>query len=293
MKKWGLAYLLAVSVVMTIAAAVTAQEVITLPDAAYQSNHAPGNAETFVNWTDHFIRATGRGEVQNFGATHHKPFQTLAKARQNAYQHLLNTARSIQLTPKLTAAEILKGNDEQLAAFENLLKAAQIHQREFLSTGAVEVTLQLPITGKFSEMVLPDSITRLEEIESGQSVAEDASEYTGLVVDARGLPVVPAMCFQVLDEDGKEVYGPAYANRENAVALGMCQYVSNIADIEKNSRVGGHPLVVKGIKLHPPGASNIMISGTDATRLRGSVEHLAFLKKCRVIVVLDPPSSEE
>ncbi|HMA86411.1 MAG TPA: hypothetical protein VKN73_11960 [Desulfosalsimonadaceae bacterium] len=288
MKKWGLAYLLALSLLIVAAGPLTANEVITLPDSVRQRNHAPDDAQTFIKWTEHFIHAMGRGEVQDFDATHHKPFQTLAKARQNAYHHLLEAAKSIQLTPRLTAAEALKGKDEELAAFESLLKSAQIHQTEFLSTGTVEVTLQFSITGKFSEMMLPDSITRLEEIESGQSAAtENASEYTGLVVDARGLPVVPAMCFQVLDEDGKEVYGPAYANRENAVALGMCQYVSNIAAIKKNSRVGSHPLVVKGIKLHPPGASDIMISGTDAARLRGSVEHLAFLKKCRVIVVMD------
>ncbi|MDZ7831154.1 MAG: hypothetical protein U5L07_05345 [Desulfobacterales bacterium] len=288
MKKWGLAYLLALSVLIAAAGPLIANEVITRPDSGRQRNHAPGDAQTFINWTDHFIRATGRGEVQDFGATHHKPFQTLAKARQNAYRHLLDAGKSIQLTPRLTVAEALKGNDKQMAAFENLLKTAQIHQTEFLSTGAVEITLEFQITGEFSEMLLPDTITRLEAIASGKSEAVDkASEYTGVVVDARGLPVVPAMCFQVLDEDGKEVYGPAYADRENAVAAGMCQYVSNVADIRENPRVGSHPLVVKGIKLHPPGASDIMISGTDAARLRGSVEHLAFLKKCRVVVVTD------
>ena len=288
MKKWGLAYLLALSMLIAAAGPLTAKEVITRPDSGRQRNHAPADAQTFINWTGHFIRATGRGEVQDFDATHHKPFQTLAKARQNAYRHLLNAGKSIQLTPGLTAAEALKGNDEQLAAFESLLKSAQIHQTEFLSTGSVEVTLQFPTAGKFSAMMLPDSITRLEEIESGQPATEaDASEYTGLVVDARGLRVIPAMCFQVLDENGKEVYGPAYASRENAVAAGMCQYVSNIADIRENPRVGANPLVVKGIRLHPPGASNIIISDTDASRLRGSVEHLAFLKNCRVIVVMD------
>ena len=294
MKKWGLAYLLALSLLFMAAAPVAAQEVITRPDTGRQKNHQPGDAQTFINWTDHFIRAMGRGEIRNLGVSHKKPYHTLAKARQNAYQNLLVTAKSIQLTPKLTVAEALKGKDEALAAFESLLKTAKPHQTEFLSTGPVEIALKFPISGKFSEMVLPDSITRLEEIESGQpAAAADASEYTGLVVDARGLPLVPAMCFQVLDEDGKEVYGPAYASRENAVSVGMCQYLSNIADIEKNARVGSHPLVVKGIKLQPPGASNIMISGTDAARLRGSVEHLAFLKNCRVIVVMDVAFAEE
>lgn len=286
MKKWGLAYLLALSLLLTAAGAGIAQDVIIQPDTSGRKNHAPGDAQTFINWTDHFIRASGRAEPRGPGEPRHRPFQNITRARQNAYRSLLEAAKAIQLKPALTVAGALKGNDKQMAALENLLKTAQIRQTEFLSTGAVEITLEFQITGEFSEMVLPDTITRLEAIESGQSEASDkASPYTGVVVDARGLPVVPAMCFQLLDEDGKEVYGPAYASRENAVALGMCQYVSNIAGMKENARVGSNPLVVKAIRLNPPGASNIMISTTDAARLRGSVEHLAFLKNCRVVVV--------
>lgn len=288
MKKCGLVYLLALSLLLMAAGEVTAKDFIIQPDTPGRKNYAPRDAQTSINWTDHFIRARGRGESRGFGESRHRPFQNITRARQNAYRSLLETAKAIQLTPILTVGEALKENDQKLAAFESLLKTAQTRQTEFLSTGAVEITLEFQITGEFSEMLLPDTITRLEAIESGQSEgADNASAYTGVVVDARGLPVVPAMCFQVLDEDGKEVYGPAYASRENAVAVGMCQYVSGIADIKENSLVGSDPLVVKGIRLHPPGASNIMISTTDAARLRGSVEHLTFLKNCRVVVVVD------
>lgn len=285
-------WILVLSLVLTAAGAAEAQKVIIASNPSVNGHQA----EAFINWTDQVIGVVGRGEVRDAGKEHHTPFHTMVKARQNAYHRLLITAKSIQLTPVMSVADFLGTNDILLAEFENLLKRAEAVQTEFLSTGPVEITLKFSLTGEFSKMLLPDTITRLEKIESEQSsvpvdaseVALDASEYTGLVVDARGLSIIPAMCFQLLDEKGKEVYGPAYTSRENVVAYGMCQYVSNIGDIENNDRVGGNPLMVKGIKVNPPGASDIIISDTDAGRLRGSVEHLAFLKNCRVIVVMDP-----
>ena len=285
MKRWRPIWILVLSLVLTATGAAAVQKVIIASNPSVNGVQA----EAFINWSDQVLRAVGRGEVGDAGKAHHAPFHAMAKARQNAYHRLLITAKSIQLTPAMSVSDFLGTNDILLAEFENLLKQAEVVQTEFLSTGPVEIILEVSLTGKFSKMLLPDTVTRLEKIESEQSsIPVDTSEYTGLVVDARGLRLVPAMCFQVLDEKGKEVYGPAYASRENVVAAGMCQYVSSIGDIENSERVGGNPLMVKGIKVHPPGASNIVISDTDAGRLRGSVEHLAFLKNCRVVVVMDP-----
>lgn len=297
MKQWGTIWVFLLALVFTVTGAAKAREIITVPNKAPNGIQTkPPNKnqnKTWINWTDYVIRAVGRGEVRVFGKDRHAPFHAMAKARQNAYRRLITAAKSVQLTPTMAVADFFGKNDKLLAEFENLLKNAGVIRTEFLSTGPVEITLEFSLTGEFATRLLPETITRLEKIEYEQSAtAEDASEYTGLVVDARGLSIVPAMCFKVLDEDGKEVYGPAYASRENVVAAGMCQYVSSLADIEDNDRVGGNPLVVKGIKVHPPGASNIVISGNAAARLRGSVEHLAFLKKCRVIVVLESSTEE-
>jgi len=298
MKQWGIIWGAFLVLLLTVTGTPNAQDVISVPHKGPNSlQTTPSGAnqnKAWINWTRQTLRAVGRGEAPGFGENHHAPFHAMAKARQKAYRRLLGAAKSLQLTPTGSVADFLGTDDRLLAEFENLLKHAEVVQTEFLSTGPVEITLEFSLTGDFARMVLPDTITRLEKIEYDQSeTTTDASEYTGLVLDARGLAVTPAMCFKVLDEDGMEVYGPAYASRENVVAFGMCDYVSGMSDIEDSERVGGNPLVVKGIKVHPPGASNIVISGTAAARLRGSVEHLAFLKKCRVIVVMAPNCAEK
>jgi hypothetical protein len=288
MKKWLVLWISLISLLLPKPPA----EAQAVRRESFAAPEKPG-CRVWINWTDYKIRATGRGAPRAPGAHHHAPYHAAARARQQAYRLILQAGKSLQLTSTQTVEAYVGDNLQLLAEFENLAKQASVVQTEFLSTGPVEVTLELPLTGAFASLMLPDTVTRLEEINGGESRPEaDASAYTGLVVDARGLAVEPAMCFQLLDEDGSEVYGPAYASRENVVAGGMCRYVADIEKISENPRVGENPLIVKAIRVRPPGASDIVISDTDASRLKSSVAHLAFLRNCRVLVVLEPPASD-
>jgi len=111
--------------------------------------------------------------------------------------------------------------------------------------------------------------------------------YTGLVVDARGLDIRPAMVPKIIDENHQEVYGSAFVSREYAVQQGMSGYGENLEVIIHNRRVADHPLVVKGLKVAGSGHSEIVISNADASKLRSTSESLSFLKKCRVVIVID------
>ncbi len=269
-----------------------ADKVIVVPESkSMQDEGRPAensSCRAWIDWTEQKVRAWGRGEVSRPGGAHHVPYYTTAIAGQQAYRRLLAAAKSVQLTPTSTVGEALSQDISMLADFEDMLKNADTVKKEFISTGPVEVLLEFPTTGSFSEMVLPGSVTHLEKIEASQAESGGkGSEYTGLVVDARGLAIEPAMCFQIVDESGREVYGPAYVSRENAVTRGMCQYVPDVKEVEKNPRTGGNPLLVKGIRLHEPGSSSIVISNTDASRLKSSAEHLEFLRRCRVVIVVN------
>ena len=110
---------------------------------------------------------------------------------------------------------------------------------------------------------------------------------TGLVVDARGLGVRPAMAPKILDETGQEVYGSAFVSREFAVQQGMSGYAKGLTSAKQNQRVTANPLVVKGLRVEGPGQCNIVISNADAVRLRNSSADLSFLEKCRVMIVVD------
>ena len=92
---------------------------------------------------------------------------------------------------------------------------------------------------------------------------------------------------KIIDENGEEVYGSAYVSREYAVQQGMSGYAKDITAAQGNQRVTDNPLTVKGLKTEGPGRSDIVVSNADASKLRGASENLSFLKKCRVMVVVD------
>ena len=97
----------------------------------------------------------------------------------------------------------------------------------------------------------------------------------------------PAMAPKVLDEKGQEVYGSAFVSREFAVQQGMSGYARDLTAAQSNTRVTNNPLTVKGLRTEGSGRSDIVIRSADAASLRGASEHLSFLKKCRVMIVVD------
>jgi hypothetical protein len=108
-----------------------------------------------------------------------------------------------------------------------------------------------------------------------------------MVVDARGIQARPAMSPRVFDEDGKEVYGSANVDREYAVQQGMSGYARDLTAAQSNQRVTASPITVKALRTNGPGKSDLIISNADAQQIRASAENMTFMKKCRVMVVLD------
>jgi hypothetical protein len=111
--------------------------------------------------------------------------------------------------------------------------------------------------------------------------------YTGMVVDARGIQARPAMSPRIFDEDGKEVYGSANVDREFAVQQGMSGYARDLIAAQSNQRVTANPVTVKALKTSGPGKSDVVISNTDAQKIRSSEADTAFMKQCRVMIILE------
>ncbi|MBQ7733490.1 MAG: hypothetical protein IJT58_05680 [Synergistaceae bacterium] len=109
-----------------------------------------------------------------------------------------------------------------------------------------------------------------------------SARYTGLVIDVRHLPYVPAMMFNVYDAKGRPVYGMSFVNRSNYLQSGLCAYFTNLHSAQDNYTVASSPITAKAVKLGK-GNVDIYISNSDAAKVRASSPD--FRKTCRVIVV--------
>jgi hypothetical protein len=265
-----------------------------------------------VNWSQGIITAIGTGTPPEkyYGRPQARPM-ALSAAQQDAYRNLLEVTKGVRIDSTTVVRDYMVESDVINSQVSGMVKAAQVVKKEYLSDGTVKVTLVMSLRGGFAQLILPKDIKQLSEIKTIPSVpltpeeeekVGDASVpqpprpttkiaaptlYTGLVVDAHGLDARPAMSPKIFDENRQEVYGSGYVSREFAVQLGMAGYAKDLTAAQTSPRVTNEPFTVKGLRTEGPGRSNIVISNADAAKIRSASENLSFLKKCRVMIVLD------
>jgi hypothetical protein len=255
-----------------------------------------------VNWSAGYIEAVGIGAPSDnsIGKANARPM-ALRAAKVDAYRNLLEITKGVQVDSTTTVKDFTVESDVINSSVSGMVKGAQVVKTEYMSDGTAEVTLRISLygNGNLAKIIMPSAIANppappapsIPEAPVPAVTAPAAPPapvaYTGMVVDARGIQARPAMSPRVFDEDGKEVYGSANVDREYAVQQGMSGYARDLTAAQSNQRVTANPVTVKALKTSGPGKSDLIISNADAQQIRASAENMTFMKKCRVMVVLD------
>ena len=150
----------------------------------------------------------------------------------------------------------------------------------YFSDGAVDIIVEMSLFGPLVNLALPP--TGGQELRSG--TREIAS---GLIVDARGTSFLLTLAPVVIDEAGGAIYSPAQVDNQVALREGLASYFRGLEEAKKSGRAGEKPLVLKALRVNPPNSSNLVISRSDADRFRSPGADLSFLRKGRVVIVVD------
>ena len=251
-----------------------------------------------VNWSGGYIEALGIGAPadKSIGKANARPM-ALRAAKIDAYRNLLEITRGVRVDSTTTIRDFTVESDVINTQVDGLVKGAVVVNQEYMSDGTVEVRVRMPLYGNLSQIIIPASIEKRKDLKPPEAPAAPAPAavapagppvaYTGLVVDARGIQARPAMSPRIFDEDGKEVYGSANVDREYAVQQGMSGYARDLTAAQSNQRVTNSPVTVKALKTSGAGKADLIISNVDAQQIRDSAENASFMKKCRVMIVLD------
>jgi hypothetical protein len=242
---------------------------------------ARGNGE--VNWETQAIRATGSGaphpEAPNMAAAR---IGAERAAKADALGKILETLKGVRIDSQTLVVNSITDSEMIRTQVQGIVQGARVVNTNYLSDGAAEVTVEIPMTGPLAQTLLPLTSFGTQTVpQTGDAV------YTGAIFDCRGLNLCPAMSPKVLDEDGREVYGSAFVSQEWATQYGIVGYVKDLEAAQKNDRVAANPLVVKALKATGSGSSDILISNADAEGLGDISKNLSFLEQCRVLVVVD------
>jgi len=248
-----------------------------------------------INYEDGYIESVGTGAPPEkyYGKPNARPM-ALRAAQVDAYRNLLETVQGVQIDAQTTVKDFVVESDVINTAISGMVKGAQIVKKEYLSDGTVEVTVRMPLSG-VAKAVIAKAIADDKKEDAKEHKPAPFSKkraprddvYTGLVIDGRGLQARPAMSPKVFDENGAEVYGTLIVTKDYAIKQGICGYARDLTAAQSNDRVTSNPLTVKAVRAQGAGMSEFVISAEDANKIRSAKDNLAFLQKCRVMVVLD------
>ena len=268
-----------------------------------------------VNWTQQVIRCTGIGGPNpNLPMTAQRA-GALRAAKVDALRNLLETIKGVTLSSETMVENSILVSDVIRTRVEGALRGFRVVDTRYMSTGDVEVDVEVPLTGVVLDALLPQNFGGGVLMTGGQLLCPTCGQpwpaghavpqgvvlmqegpvggtgtggvHTGLVVDARGLGIRPAMAPKVMDDRGNEIYGSRYVSREYAVDIGMVGYEKDLNRARMNERVAANPLVVRGVQASGPNKTNVVIGSADAMKIHNAAANMNFLQHCKVMIILD------
>lgn len=220
----------------------------------------------------------------------------------------LNVLRFAYFDDMQTVTDYLFANPKTSRKMDRLhLQVAQSGTK-FLSDGTVAVDYEMALTGSVLQTLMPRTgggipVGPMACPTCGQPWPEDrevppgitlvpleesnATNYTGVLIDARGVDFNYALFPRIVNEDGRTIYGPEFFLPTYATDRGSVGYYDNPAGAMADDRVGFNPFRVNAIRSTGKNNTDLVISNSDARKLHSSLENLKLLERCRVVILTD------
>ncbi len=230
-------------------------------------------------------------------------------ARLEALANLLMLIDRVQIDAQYVGADYTAQSEEIRVSISGFIRGAQvIDERKILVEGqeAVQVTVGTAMYGQrgLSRLLLKPSVApppatppepflpRIELLSpntpaTGTPTVE--GNYTGLIIDARGLKVQPAMAPRILKADGTVLYGTGSIDPDQLVQKGMAAYYRDMSAARADARAGANPLVIRPIGTYrrAVATTDVVISDADAEKLLAENARTGFLKEMKVVFLVD------
>jgi hypothetical protein len=252
-----------------------------------------------INWSTGYVEAVGIGALPDnlIKKINARPI-ALRTAKADALHNLLEIIKSVQVDSATAIKYFTVESDVVDTQISGLVTGAEVVDYQYMPDGRAEVKMRISLYGNLARIIMPLAMAK-PSTETAQNEAAPASiakdsvaqvvsvVYTGMIVDARGIQARPAMSPRIFDEDGTEVYSLSKVDIEYATKEGVNGYARDLTAAQTNQRVGANPITVKALGIRGPGKSDIIISNTDAQKVKSTAASASFLKQCKVIIVLD------
>jgi hypothetical protein len=259
-----------------------------------------------INWSSGSLVAQGIGIPPSSVSASAATAMAGRAAKSVALRNLLELVQGIRVDSSTTVENYVVQSDEIQTRVQGLVKNAQEMKRAVFPDGSVEVTLSMELWGEHALLSsLGTNEQRDHSFEDG-SPDQNSLAYSGVMVDARGLAIKPVAYPSLLDPQRKAILSIRVDKRLKTSSRGGAQYfmlkeslpLSNLWNrhpvVDKKetgpslNRVGPRPLTIKGLAKAGDFQADIIVSASDAKKLREDENLLKALRKGRIIIVTDP-----
>jgi hypothetical protein len=229
-----------------------------------------------IDWTALQLEAGATGTPGGANAS----LETMeGDARTRLGPRMLALARQVRVTSDRTGGDVLDAGDPVADRLDDNLALWEVTETRYFTSGRVEIDGALPLQA----WLRPALASWAKGREEGTT---PATTPTGLVVDARGLAVKPAIAPKVEGPGGEVLYAAETLTALAATQRGPVVYVRDPADPAAAKRAGEQPLFVRATATDK--GVDLVLSAEDAAAVRKAAETAPFLLGARVVVVVSP-----
>ena len=258
--------------------------------------------EGCIDWANGVFYAVGLG-VPNlkFKTAAQRNYSAMVAAEQVAMRNLLRLIETTHLDSETTVQDGMLESDRIRTKIKGKIRRVQmVGAPRYMSDGSVNVTMKMQMREvikvlaedpRIKAFSAPHEIQAPQALGStstaGSSTSTASGVFTGLLIDARGTEISPALSPKVLNEDGDVIYGFADVDRQFSLEQGMIGYLKDLQAARSNERIKGRPFEIKALNSSGKNNADLVISNADGVRLRQMNREQSFLREARVMVVLD------
>ncbi|MGC4042439.1 MAG: hypothetical protein QM758_01390 [Armatimonas sp.] len=262
-----------------------------------------------IDYEKGFARAVGLGALPPPSLTRSRA-QDALDARDAALADALRTlgmaVQQVRVDAKTRVSNYTLKSDDIRVKVSAVVKGADVVEETFLKeSGIWRVIVQTPLTGagsvaeavgtaSLTPAVIPASTptptpapTPEPDPYAPGAPAPAGCEYTGLIIDCRGLGVIPCRAPKLRDGRGAEVYGTMQIDPDFVDEFGIVSYPRNMGDARRSgSRAGNRPLIIRARRA---GADRTcpVLSESDARFILDANSRDHFLERTAVMFVVD------
>jgi hypothetical protein len=247
------------------------------------------------------VRALGQadaGKLLQEGQSLQKVMRRLAFI--DGRRHLYNALQAVRINSSLTVGDLVAEDAALREELRGIVNNSVVLDRTVVPGERMRLRVEIKLWGELSEMLIPDSVwykqpsrPSHQDLDRSQGGSGRAMEYTGLIVDARGLDVSPSLICRIYGPEERLLYGPSVVRPSIAIGRGMAGYMEHRGKAMRATRSGRNPLILRAEDRAASQGCELRLSAEASEQLLPRPGDLGFLRQGKVIILVGSAEGQQ